>query len=189
MSAAFPPLETDAQLVASIKVVQRLFKSCDKNMSGSNAKTLDDTITAAIAEYITKSGGAAGSLGAPAAINIASLNSANQCRYFRAIISAIFDLETPITEWKIGILSNIFNGIPKTDPNPSELALTLFLIDKVVLYNNLASNKTAALNQFIAHNLFEHLKQNDFLKKYYINSANGNNDLLEPVTGVNISTM
>ena len=171
-----------------LKILCKIFKSCNANATKGNTKTLTDIVDKAIAEYITK-GVAAGSAAAPAAMNMDSLNSANQCRYFRAIISAIFDLETPITEWKIGILSNIFNGIPKTDPNPSELALTLFLIDKVVLYNNLASNKTAALNQFIAHNLFEHLKQNDFLKKYYINSANGNNDLLEPVTGVNISTM
>ena len=170
MSAAFPPLETDAQLVASIKVVQRLFKSCDKNMSGSNAKTLDDTITAAIAEYITKSGGAAGSLGAPAAINIASLNSANQCRYFRAIISAIFDLETPITEWKIIILNGIFLETywEHRILNPSELSLVLYVIDKIVLYTNL--NGDAELSKFITNFLVPILGTNPFLKDYYNNS-------------------
>ena len=172
-ASAFPPLGTDAQLVSAIKQVQKIFKSCNANATKGNAKTLDDTITAAIAEYITKGAAAA-------AMNMTSLNSANQCRYFRAIISAIFDLETPISNWKIGILSDIFSGIHITNQNPSELALTLFLIDKLVLYNNLAANKTSVFNDFIGDNLFEHLGNNDFLKQYYINSANGNNNLLKP---------
>jgi len=171
-----PPLTTDYELVAAIKVVQKLFKSCNANTSGGNAKILDATITAAINEYITK-GAAAAAASKPPAMNMTSLNSANQCRYFRAIISAIFDLETPITPWKISILSEIFGAMNRLNLNDSERALVIFVCDKLVLYHNLLD--TQELKDFIKDKLVDEIfVHNIFLNNYYFNSSFKKNPLL-----------
>ena len=157
MSAAFiNSLNNDDTLITEIKSASNILKSCDPKQP-TEAEEIHEILESLTICY-----------------------SSNQNRYVNNIISCIFDLNIQnITEWKIAMLDTILDNI-KANKNIYTSRIMFIMIDKIILYKDLLSNKSSDLNSWISDNFFPVIMAEKDFNNYYVNSANGNSNLLNP---------
>jgi len=152
-------LEDPATLIREIKKATKIIKSCKGNKNSKNTDI--DTILKSNIGYLI-------SVGTPN-----DLNTSNQRRYINNIISQIFDLETPINVEKVELLDQILTDCDSNE-DASVLSVYLLMIDKLILYQDLVTNKNnTILLTFITelNKKFNALVANkDFLIDYFNNS-------------------
>jgi hypothetical protein len=148
-------LENPASLISEIKKATKIIKSCKGNSKtpNSDVEILINNINLLISK------------GAPD-----DLATSNQRRYINNIISQIFDLETPINVEKVELLDQILT-VCSNNEDASVLSVYLLMIDKLILYKDLVTNKNnTILLTFITdlNNKFNALVANKkFLIDYY----------------------
>ena len=157
MSAAFiNSLNNDDTLITEIKSASKIIKKCVNYTTNKTNEANITELTQKIQFVIDGPNG---------------LNCANQCRYIKNIISEIFDLESPIVQPKIQLLTEIMNLLG-ADVNLSKESMILLIIDKIVLFKDLVMEDTE-LEDTVAI-LIQHCIENSpnkvFLIGYLYNS-------------------